>query len=266
MSDLNHNPSRYKNILLDAPSDGVQLIRLNRPEARNALTSALLEELATALEAIAADDAIGAVVITGGDKVFAAGADLKEMAALDVVGVLNDTRPGIWRRIYQFPKPLIAAVNGFALGGGCELAMHADIIIAGETAQFGQPEINLGIIPGAGGTQRLIRAVGKSLAMKLVLSGEFIDAAEAKQSGLVAEVTIPEVTIERALKLAKAIAKKPPLAVKQAKEVLLKAFETDLEAGLQYERKAFTVLAATEDRNEGINAFLEKRNPHYTGR
>jgi len=180
--------------------------------------------------------------------------------------VLNDARPAIWRRIYQFPKPLIAAVNGFALGGGCELAMHADIIIAGDNAQFGQPEINLGIIPGAGGTQRLIRTVGKSLAMKLVLSGEFIGAEEARQSGLVAEVTIPEMTIERALKLAKTIAKKPPLAVKQAKDVLLKAFETDLDAGLQYERKAFTVLSGTEDRNEGINAFLEKRKPHYRGR
>jgi len=251
---------------MEAPVDGVQLIRLNRPQARNALTSSLLLELATALEVIAVDDSIGAVVITGGDKVFAAGADLKEMADLDMVGVLNDARPAIWRRIYQFPKPLIAAVNGFALGGGCELAMHADIIIAGDNAQFGQPEINLGIIPGAGGTQRLIRTVGKSLAMKLVLSGEFIGAEEARQSGLVAEVTIPEMTIERALKLAKTIAKKPPLAVKQAKDVLLKAFETDLDAGLQYERKAFTVLSGTEDRNEGINAFLEKRKPHYRGR
>jgi len=256
----------YTHILMEAPVDGVQLIRLNRPQARNALTSSLLLELATALEVIAVDDSIGAVVITGGDKVFAAGADLKEMADLDMVGVLNDARPAIWRRIYQFPKPLIAAVNGFALGGGCELAMHADIIIAGDNAQFGQPEINLGIIPGAGGTQRLIRTVGKSLAMKLVLSGEFIGAEEARQSGLVAEVTIPEMTIERALKLAKTIAKKPPLAVKQAKDVLLKAFETDLDAGLQYERKAFTVLSGTEDRNEGINAFLEKRKPHYRGR
>ncbi len=255
----------YQNLLIEAPTDGVQLITLNRPQARNALTSPLLEELVLALETAEADDSVGVVVLTGGERVFAAGADLKEMAALDAVGVLNDIRPALWRRIYQFPKPLIAAVNGFALGGGCELAMHADIIIAGETAQFGQPEINLGIIPGAGGTQRLIRAVGKSLAMKLVLSGEFIGAAEAKQSGLVAEVTLPEVTIERAMKLARTIAGKPPLAVKQAKEVLLKAFETDLEVGLQYERKAFTVLAATEDRNEGINAFLEKRKPHYKG-
>lgn len=255
----------YENLLIEAPADGVQLITLHRPQARNALTSPLLEELAQALDAAAVDDTVGAVVLTGGERVFAAGADLKEMAALDAVGVLNDLRPALWRRIYQFPKPLIAAVNGFALGGGCELAMHADIIIAGDTAQFGQPEINLGIIPGAGGTQRLIRAVGKSLAMKLVLSGEFIGAAEARQSGLVAEVTVPEVTIERAVKLARTIAAKPPLAVRQAKEVLLKAFETDLEAGLQYERKAFTVLAATEDRNEGINAFLEKRQPHYKG-
>ncbi|MCR8924453.1 2,3-dehydroadipyl-CoA hydratase [Dasania sp. GY-MA-18] len=256
----------YENIVLDKPVAAVQLIRLNRPQAHNALTSALLLELAAALEEIARDDAIAAVVLTGGDKVFAAGADLKEMAALDMVGVLNDERPAIWRRIYQFPKPLIAAVNGFALGGGCELAMHADIIIAGDNAQFGQPEINLGMIPGAGGTQRLIRAVGKSLAMKMVLAGEFINAQEALRAGLVAEVSVPEMTIERAMKLAQSIAQKPALAVKQAKEVLLKAFETDLEAGLQYERKAFTVLAGTEDRNEGINAFLEKRKPKYTGR
>ncbi|WP_019529467.1 2,3-dehydroadipyl-CoA hydratase PaaF [Dasania marina] len=256
----------YETIILEPPVAAVQLIRLNRPQAHNALTSLLLTELATALEAIASNDDIAAVVLTGGDKVFAAGADLKEMAALDMVGVLNDTRPAIWRRIYQFPKPLIAAVNGYALGGGCELAMHADIIIAGDNAQFGQPEINLGMIPGAGGTQRLIRAVGKSLAMKMVLSGEFISALEAKQSGLVAEVTVPEMTIERAMKLAQTIAQKPALAVRQAKDVLLKAFEIDLEAGLQYERKAFTILAGSDDRNEGINAFLEKRKPKYTGR
>ncbi len=256
----------YNTIILDPPEQGVQLIRLNRPQAHNALTSAVLRELAAALEIIAVDEAIGAVVLTGGAKVFAAGADLKEMASLDMVDVLNDSRPALWKSIAQFPKPLIAAVNGYALGGGCELAMHADIIIAGDNAQFGQPEINLGIIPGAGGTQRLIRAVGKSLAMKLVLSGEFIGAEEARQSGLVAEVTIPEMTIERALSLAKTIAAKPALAVRQAKEVLLNAFETNLQAGLQYERKAFTVLSGTHDRNEGINAFLEKRKPDYKGR
>jgi enoyl-CoA hydratase len=256
----------YEDIQLAPLQAGVLLITLNRPEARNALRTQLLGELAEALEAAAADPEVKAVVITGGDKVFAAGADIKEMAALDVVGVLTDVRPTYWRRIYAFPKPLIAAVNGFALGGGCELVMHADIVIAGESAQFGQPEINLGIIPGAGGTQRLIRTVGKSLAMKLVLSGEFIDAKTALTAGLVAEVTPPELTIERALTLAGSIATKPPLAVRLAKEAMLKAFETTLETGLNLERKAFATLAATEDRQEGIAAFIDKRKPEFKGR
>lgn len=254
-----------QHILVSMCKPQVLLIELNRPKMRNALTSPLLIEIAEQLEAAEKNDAIQAVVLTGGNKVFAAGADLKEMASLTSVDVLKDDRPAIWRRIYQCKKPLIAAVNGFALGGGCELAMHADIIIAGENAQFGQPEINLGIIPGAGGTQRLIRTVGKSLAMKMVLSGEFIDAKEARQCGLVAEVTVTEMTIERAIALATTIASKPSLAVQQAKEVLLHAFESHLQAGLNYERKAFTVLSATEDRNEGINAFLEKRAPQYKG-
>ena len=253
-------------IIAEPQDKGVLLIKLNRPEARNALTTALLLELATELEAAQDNDDIRAVVLYGNDSVFAAGADLKEMAKLDAVGVLQDARPKIWKRIYDFKKPMIAAVNGYCLGGGCELAMHADIIIAGESAEFGQPEINLGIIPGAGGTQRLIRTVGKSLAMKMCLSGEFIDADVAVASGLAAEKTADDQTLERALQLAGRIAKKAPLAVQQAKEVLLKAFETDLEAGLHYERKAFTVLAATADRNEGIAAFLEKRKPEYKGR
>jgi enoyl-CoA hydratase len=256
----------YEDIQLAPPKAGVQLITLNRPEARNALRTQLLGELAAALEAAAADPEVKAVVISGDEKVFAAGADIKEMAALDVVGVVTDVRPTYWRRIYAFPKPLIAAVNGFALGGGCELVMHADIVIAGDNAQFGQPEINLGIIPGAGGTQRLIRTVGKSLAMKLVLSGEFIDAQAALAAGLVAEVTPPELTIERALKLAATIAKKPPLAVRLAKEAMLKSFETTLETGLSLERKSFAILAATEDRREGIAAFIDKRKPEFKGR
>ncbi len=255
-----------ENIILEPVNNKVQVIVLNRPQAKNALTTALLSELAQALDAIAIDPNIGAVVVTGGEEVFAAGADLQEMARLDVIGVINDKRPAIWRRIYQFPKPLLAAVNGYALGGGCELAMHCDIIIAGDSAQFGQPEINLGIIPGAGGTQRLIQAVGKSLAMKMVLAGEFIDADEAKQAGLIAEVTAVKDCIARAVELATRIAKKPSVAVAQAKDVLLKSFEMGLDAGLAYERKAFTVLAATEDRNEGIQAFLEKRKPVYQGK
>ncbi|WP_417532610.1 2,3-dehydroadipyl-CoA hydratase PaaF [Marinobacterium stanieri] len=256
----------YQDILVSDISSGVLTITLNRPEAYNALRTQLLSEVAEVLDQAAQNDDVRAVVITGNEKVFAAGADIKEMAALDAVGVLNDPRVLHWRRIAQFSKPLIAAVNGFALGGGCELVMHADIVIAGDNAQFGQPEINLGIIPGAGGTQRLLRTVGKSMAMQLVLSGEFISAAQARDFGLVSEVTIPERSLERATELARKIATKPPIAVRQAKEVLLKAYETTLDSGLSLERKAFTLLAATEDRNEGIAAFMEKRKPNFTGK
>ncbi|AKH20669.1 2,3-dehydroadipyl-CoA hydratase PaaF [Sedimenticola thiotaurini] len=255
----------YSDILLDTPHNGVQLIRLNRPEARNALRNTLLGELADALQNAARDEQIRAVVITGSDQVFAAGADIKEMAALDAVGLWKDPRPTYWKAIRTFPKPLIASVNGYCLGGGMELAMHADIIIAGEDAQFGQPEINLGIIPGAGGTQRLIRTVGKALAMRLVLSGEFIPARQALTAGLVAEVTQPELTLKRAIALAESIASKSPVAVRLAKEAILAGFETSLSQGLELERKAFLFLAATEDRQEGINAFLEKRPPQFKG-
>ncbi|QEQ96811.1 2,3-dehydroadipyl-CoA hydratase PaaF [Neptunomonas concharum] len=256
----------YEDILVSGVESGVLTIRLNRPDAYNALRTQLLRELADALDTAAADDQVKAVVLTGSDTVFAAGADIKEMASLDVVGVMNDPRPTFWRRIALFPKPIVAAVNGFALGGGCELMMHCDIVIAGDNAQFGQPEINLGIIPGAGGTQRLIRTIGKSMAMQLVLSGEFISAQQARSFGLVSEVTIPERSLERATQLAKKIATKPPIAVRLAKEALLKAYETTLDSGLNLERKAFTLLAATEDRNEGIAAFMEKRKPNFTGK
>ncbi len=256
----------YEDILVSGVESGVLTIRLNRPDAYNALRTQLLRELADALDTAAADDQVKAVVLTGSDTVFAAGADIKEMASLDAVGVMNDPRPTFWRRIALFPKPIVAAVNGFALGGGCELMMHCDIVIAGDNAQFGQPEINLGIIPGAGGTQRLIRTIGKSMAMQLVLSGEFISAQQARSFGLVSEVTIPERSLERATQLAKKIATKPPIAVRLAKEALLKAYETTLDSGLNLERKAFTLLAATEDRNEGIAAFMEKRKPNFTGK
>ncbi|WP_166361699.1 2,3-dehydroadipyl-CoA hydratase PaaF [Pseudomonas akapageensis] len=243
----------------------VRLITLQRPQALNALNTELLGELAAELDAVENDPAIGAVVITGSRKAFAAGADIKEMAERDLVGILNDPRLAHWQRIAGFKKPLIAAVNGFALGGGCELAMHADIIIAGEDAQFGQPEINLGIMPGAGGTQRLLRAVGKSLATQMVLTGEAITARQAQQAGLVSEVTQPELTVERALQIAQTIAAKAPLAVRLAKEALLKAFDTDLASGLRFERHAFTLLAGTRDREEGIRAFQEKRRATFTG-
>ncbi len=256
----------YNYILVDDSEQGIACITLNRPEARNALTTALLGEIADVLDNFRKDDTIHCVVISGGPKVFAAGADLAEMSSMNMTDTLLDVRPQHWANIAAFPKPIIAAVNGFALGGGCELAMHADIIIAGSNAQFGQPEINLGIIPGAGGTQRLIKTVGKALATKMVLSGEFIDADTARSAGLVAEVTQPELTLERAFALAKTIASKSPLAVQQAKACLNKAFETTLSAGLDFERKTFVMLASTEDRNEGIQAFMEKRKPEFKGK
>ncbi|MFI8481459.1 2,3-dehydroadipyl-CoA hydratase PaaF [Pseudomonas sp. NPDC078700] len=244
---------------------GVRLITLHRPEALNALNTELLGELAAELISAEQDPDTRVVVLTGSRKAFAAGADINEMAERDMVGILNDPRVAHWQRISSFSKPLIAAVNGFALGGGCELVMHADIIIAGEDAKFGQPEINLGIMPGAGGTQRLLRAVGKSLAMQMVLSGVAIDARHAQRAGLVSEVTQPELTVERAIALARVIAQKAPLAVRLAKEALLKAQDTDLASGLRFERHAFTVLAGTRDRAEGISAFQEKRTAHFTG-
>lgn len=256
---------QLEDILVGPGPAGVLVIRLNRPAARNALRTQLLKEIAETLEQAELNEHVGAVVITGSEKVFAAGADLKEMAELDAVGLWKDKRPTYWKRIAHFSKPLLASVNGFCLGGGFELAMHADIIIAGENAQFGQPEINLGIMPGAGGTQRLVRLVGKSMAMKLILSGEFIDAKTALQFGISAENCQPELTLERTLQLAAKIASKSPIAIRIAKEAVLKAFETPLEQGLDLERKGFLFLATTDDRQEGINAFLEKRKPEFKG-
>lgn len=244
---------------------GVGLLTLNRPAARNALNTALVDEIATTLEQWDADPTVRAVVITGGDTVFAAGADIKEMADKDAVALLQDTRPQHWARIRRFSKPLIAAVNGYALGGGCELAMCCDLILASHSAQFGQPEINLGLIPGAGGTQRLARAVGKSLAMEMVLAGTFISAERAREAGLIADITEPELTQEYSLNLAQQIATKAPLSIQMAKAAVLKACEVDLDNGLQFERQAFVFLGATEDRKEGIAAFLEKRTPTFKG-
>lgn len=259
----------------DKPSDmllidrqarpGVALLTLSRPAARNALNTELLDRLAGALERFEDDDEIRAVVITGADGIFAAGADIRELADKDCVGLLNDARPRHWKRIRGFPKPLLAAVNGYALGGGCELAMQADLIIAGRDARFGQPEINLGLIPGAGGTQRLVRAVGKSLAMQMVLAGTLIGAERARDAGLVAEISEPELTLETTLELAARIATKAPISVKLAKAAVLKACEVGLDDGLAFERQAFVMLGATEDRREGIQAFLDKRQPQFKG-
>jgi len=252
-------------LLMDGPRDGVLEITLNRPQERNALSTPLLRALVELLDSAAVDDEARVVTLIGGDKVFAAGSDLAEMAAKDLPAVLLDERAALFAAIARFPKPLLAAVRGYALGGGCELAMHADIIIAAESARFGQPEINLGIMPGAGGTQRLTRAVGKSLAMKLILAGEAITAAEAFSAGLVAEVTADDACLSRTRELARKIAGKAPLALRLAKDAVLQAFETPLSAGMALERRNFVILSGTEDRREGIAAFLEKRAAHFAG-
>jgi len=256
----------YQDILIERSSAAVLLITLNRPELRNALRNNSLREIAAVLTTAESDDSIRVVVISGGEKVFAAGADINEMAQTDAIGALLDVRPHYWKTIAGFSKPLLAAINGYALGAGCELLMHADIAIAGRSAKIGQPEINLGTIPGAGGTQRLIRTVGKAVAMKMVLSGEFLSADAALAAGLIAEVSDDEQTLARTLALAETIAGKSPLALRLAKEAMLKSYELGLEAGLNLERKSFSLLAASEDRREGIAAFKEKRGARFVGR
>lgn len=246
--------------------DRVLLLTLNRPAARNALNNALLEQLAAALEEAAVNRDISAVVIYGSERCFAAGADLNEMAEKDLPATLNDSRPQLWARINAFSKPLIAAVNGFALGAGCELALLCDVVIAGDNARFGLPEITLGIMPGAGGTQRLIRCVGKSLASKMVLTGESITAQQAQSAGLVSDVFPAALTLEYALKQASLMARHSPLALQAAKQALRQSQEVPLQAGLAQERQLFTLLSATDDRREGIEAFLQKRTPDFKGR
>jgi enoyl-CoA hydratase len=253
-------------LLRDTPEPGVLRLTLNRPHARNALSNALLGAIATALDEAADEPAVRAAVLTGGPAIFAAGADIKELAARDAAAALDDARVGHWQRIRRFPKPVVAAVNGLALGGGCELAMSADIIVAGTGAKFGQPEINLGLVPGAGGTQILARLAGSQIAMKLVLSGETIDATEAKQCGLVAETVADDACQTRAVALAAKIAAKPALAVRLGKELVRAARDVPLEQGLLFERKAFAALFATSDFREGVAAFLEKRPAKFAGK
>ncbi|HEY4467744.1 MAG TPA: 2,3-dehydroadipyl-CoA hydratase PaaF [Klebsiella sp.] len=252
--------------LLIARHDRVLQLTLNRPQARNALSNSLLMLLADALDAAAIDPTIGVCVISGNERFFAAGADLNEMAEKDLPATFDDIRPRFWARIDAFSKPLIASVNGYALGAGCELALLCDLIVAGDNARFGLPEIVLGIIPGAGGTQRLIRSIGKALASRMVLSGESIDAHQALRAGLVSDVYPPALTDEYALSLAATIARHSPLALRAAKQSLRLSQEVSLQAGLQQERQLFTLLSATEDRREGIDAFLHKRIPEFKGR
>jgi enoyl-CoA hydratase/carnithine racemase len=250
----------------ETPREGVALIRITRPEVRNALNLEVRRELAAHFRAMEDDAAIRCVVIAGDETAFAAGADLKEMSDKSALDMYMMGSRKLWKAIGDCPLPVIAAVNGFALGGGCELAMHADIIIAGEGAQFGQPEIRVGIMPGGGGTQRLLRAVGKFKAMKLLLTGEIVTAAEAEKMGLVSEVVPDAEVLERALTMAGRIAKAPPVAVRQIKEVVSNGADAPLDAALWLERKAFELLFDTEDQKEGMAAFLEKRKPEYKGR
>ena len=257
----------YQTLIVETPSEGVTLIRLNRPEALNALNAQLLGELASALDAAEADDSVRCLVLTGSERAFAAGADIKEMSDKSYAQMFaTDMFGPVGRRIERFRKPIIAAVSGFALGGGCELAMLCDFIIAAETARFGQPEINLGVMPGIGGTQRLPRAVGKSKAMDMVLTARMMDAAEAERSGLVSRVVPTDKLMEEALAAAAKIASQSPLAVMMNKELVNAAFETTLATGVGMERRLFHSLFAFEDQKEGMAAFIDKRKPTFTGK
>ena len=243
----------------------VGLCRLNRPEARNALSPGLRGELADALEAYDADEQVNCIVIAGDDEAFAAGADVKALAEHDPSDEMSPSET-FWRRMASVRTPMVAAVSGWALGGGCELALLCDMIVASETAEFGQPEITLAIIPGGGGTQRLARTVGKARAMELVLTGRRFSAAEALEMGLVNRVTKKGAWLDEAMELAAVVARRPPLAARLAKEAILTAEETGLTAGVEAERRLFGVAMATEDRVEAMQAFLEKRKPDFHGR
>jgi len=253
-------------VVTERPAEGVGLIRINRPEARNALNLEVRKLLGRHLTEMADDDAVRCIVLTGSDKSFAAGADIKEMAGAGSIDMLLRGTQNMWRTIYGCPKPVIAAVSGFALGGGCELAMTCDIIIAGESAKFGQPEVKIGIIPGGGGTQRLPRTVGKYKAMRYVLTGDLFGAKEAFDMGLVSEV-VPDAEVEkRAVAMAVQIAELAPLAIQQTKESVLRGMDASLETGLTLETRTLQMLFASQDQKEGMAAFIEKRKPKFEGR
>jgi enoyl-CoA hydratase len=255
----------YQNILVS--TDGpVGVVQLNRPKVRNAMNFETLRELGDALEGLDRDENVRAIVLTGGETVFASGADLREMAQATPVDLILGRRFELWDRFRRISKPIIAAVTGYCLGGGMELAMNCDIIIASETASFGQTEVNVGLMPGAGGTQRLTRLVGKHKAMEMILTGKQISAEEAHRIGLVNQVVPPESVMEEAKKLANEIASKPPISVRSAKQAILRTYDTTLGAGLEIERRLFYMLFATEDGKEGMNAFVEKRKPVFKGK
>jgi enoyl-CoA hydratase/carnithine racemase len=252
---------------VDTSIDGhVALLRLNRPEVRIALSPEVMEEIATELERLDPVPEVRCIVIAGSEEVFAAGADIKAMSERTLAESLYHPSAGFWRRLAALRTPLIAAVSGWALGGGCELALACDLIVASETAEFGQPEITLGIIPGGGGTQRLARVLGKQRTMELVLTGRRIDAREAERFGLVNSVVPKSEWLDRALELAQTIARRPPIATRLAKQAVIAADETPLSAGLETERRLFELAMATEDRVEGMRAFIEKRRPEFKGK
>ncbi len=256
----------YECILVDT-DDGVGVITLNRPDALNALNSQLIDELNDAIDAFEADDAIGCIVLTGSNKAFAAGADIKEMQPKGYMDVYREdfiTRN--WERVARARKPVLAAVAGYALGGGCELAMMCDFIIAAENAKFGQPEISLGVMPGAGGTQRLTRFVGKSKAMEMCLTGRMMDAAEAERSGLVSRVVALDELRDEAVRVAQKIAELSRPIVMMTKESVNRSYETTMAEGIRFERRLFHSMFSTEDQNEGMAAFIEKRKPHFKHR
>jgi enoyl-CoA hydratase len=260
-----HASQSYETVIVE--TDGaVGIIRLNRPKALNALSRQLIADLNAALDAFEADAAIGAIVLTGSDKAFAAGADIKEMQGLGYVDVFLDDFVARWERLAATRKPVVAAVSGFALGGGCELALMCDLVIAADNARFGQPEITLGLIPGAGGTQRLARAIGKAKTMDMVLTGRMIDAVEAERIGLVSRVVPAAELVETAVAAASKIAGLSRPSVLMAKEAVNRAFESPLSEGIRTERRLFHSLFATEDAREGMAAFLDKRTPAFRNR
>ena len=264
LADL-HPPDRPMTVLLER-EEPVAVIRLNRPEALNALSNQLMSQLVGALENLDDDEAVRCIVLAGDEKAFASGADIGDLSDPTHLELYFGGRIDKWDAIRSVRTPIVAAVSGYCLGGGCELAMACDLIVASETAQFGQPETNLGVLPGAGGTQRLTRAIGKSKAMDVILTGRFLSAREAEAAGLVARVVGAEAWLDEAKRVAHAIAAKSPIAVRLAKESVNQAFETNLRAGLEAERKAFHLALSSEDAQEGMKAFLEKRKPEIKGR
>jgi enoyl-CoA hydratase len=252
-------------VLVERPEDGVALVRVNRPEARNALNMATRKALAAVFETLHDDPSARAIVLTGNEQAFAAGADLKEFVDTGAIEILRRRSERYWNAVARTPQPVIAAINGYALGGGLELAMCCDVIIAGESAKLGQPEVRVGIMPGAGGTQRLTRAVGKFHAMRICLTGRPVSAAEAYQIGLVSQMVPDAQVVDSALEMARDLARLPPLAVMQIKEAILAGQDASLEAALVLERKAFQLLFASADKREGMQAFFEKRPPRFKG-